>query len=249
MKNNILQARNVVKKFSENIILNNINLDIYENDFTVIMGASGAGKSTLLYALSGMDKITAGEVIYKKQNISKLNENEKANLRAKEFGFIFQDTHLVSNLSLFENVCVAGYLDKSKSQSEIQKRADVLISSMNVENARNRLPSQSSGGEKQRAAVARSLINDPGIVFADEPTGALNKNNTNEVLNLLTDINNKGQTILMVTHDINSCIRGNRLLYLEDGNIIGELILDKYTGENLQERENKINKWLSDMKW
>ena len=249
MKNEILQGKKIVKKFLNNLVLDNIDVTIYEKDFTVIMGASGAGKSTLLYALSGMDKITSGEIVYKNKKISSLNEKQMATLRANEFGFIFQDTHLVSNLSMFENVVVAGYLDKGKSQGEIQKNANDLLKRMNVENAKNRFPSQSSGGEKQRVAVARSLINNPGIVFADEPTGALNKNNSEEVLNLLSDINKEGQAILMVTHDVLSAMRGNRILYLEDGKIIGELNLSEYDGNNLKERESKINTWLSDMKW
>lgn len=253
MKNKILEGKNITKTFSNtgstNKVLDNINIDIYDGDFTIIMGTSGAGKSTLLYALSGMDNISNGQILYKNKDISKLNEKQMADLRTKEFGFIFQQTYLVSNLSLFENITVAGYLSKEKKQKEIEQRAMGLLKQMNVEKAKDRMPSQVSGGEGQRTAVARAMINNPGLIFADEPTGALNKSNTEEVLNLLTNINEAGQSILMVTHDIKAAIRGNRLLYLEDGKIIGEKNLPKFDESNLKQREEEISKWLEEMSW
>ena len=151
-----------------------------------------------------------------------------AALRAKEFGFVFQQTHLVSNLTLLENVIVTGYLNKAKSAGEVRERALGLLRQMNVEDAKDRPPSQVSGGEAQRAAIARAMINEPGMIFADEPTGALNKRNTQEVLNILTQLNEKGQSILMVTHDLKAAIRATRLLYLEDGKIIGEMSLPSF---------------------
>ena len=129
------------------------------------------------------------------------------------------------------------------------KKADKLVNNLNIENAKNRFPSQVSGGETQRAAVARALINEPNIIFADEPTGALNKANTTGVLNILSEINKKGQSILMVTHDLRCAVRGNRILYMEDGKIINELILANYNIDSLKEREEKINGWLSALRW
>lgn len=253
MKNKILEGKNITKTFSNtgstNKVLDNVNIDIYDGDFTIIMGTSGAGKSTLLYALSGMDNISSGQILYKNKDISKLNEKQMANLRTNEFGFIFQQTYLVSNLSLFENITVAGYLSKEKKQKEIEERAIELLKQMKLEKAKDRIPSQVSGGEGQRTAVARAMINNPGLIFADEPTGALNKSNTEEVLNLLTNINKTGQSILMVTHDIKAAIRGNRLLYLEDGKIIGEKDLPKFDEINLKQREEEVSKWLEDMSW
>ncbi len=253
MGNIILEGRAISKIFTNsgnsNKVLNAIDIDIYENDFTVIMGASGAGKSTLLYALSGMDKITSGQIKYKGKEISNLSEKQMAHLRTNEFGFIFQQTYLVSNLSLFENVVVAGYLKKQRSSNEVQKQANELLKYMDLEKAKDRLANQSSGGERQRAAVARAIINNPGLIFADEPTGALNKSNTEEVLNLLSKLNENGQSILMVTHDTHAALRGNRLIYVEDGKIIGEKRLSNYDGTDLKQREDEINKWLSDMKW
>ena len=249
----LIQAADVCKSFanngSQNHVLDMVNLEIYDGDFTVIMGSSGAGKSTLLYALSGMDKLTSGAVSYRGREISCLKEKEMAALRAMEFGFVFQQTHLVSNLTLLENVTVTGFLDKKRTTKETRERAVDLLRKMNVEKAMHRLPSQVSGGEAQRAAIARALINEPGIIFADEPTGALNKSNTEEILNLLTELNAAGQSILMVTHDVRAAIRANRLLYLEDGKVIGEMPLPQYCMEEAKARETQVEAWLSSMKW
>lgn len=249
----ILSSKNLIKEFSngeeKNKVLDNINIDIFKGDFTVIMGSSGAGKSTLLYSLSGMDKITSGQVLYNDKDIATLNEKEMAKIRTKEFGFVFQQTYLVSNLTLFENIIVAGYLNKEIKADEIKSRAEQLLKYMNITDSKDRLPSSTSGGEQQRAAMARALINNPKIIFADEPTGALNKANSTEVLNLLTNLNNEGQSIVMVTHDIKSSIRGNRILYLEDGKIVGEKKLEKYEEKNAKDRENEVSKWLTSMEW
>lgn len=253
MKNVILRAKNVCKSFyqgsEETQILKSVTTDIYEGDFTVIMGASGAGKSTLLYALSGMDSITSGEVIFKEQKINNLSEKEQAVLRAKQFGFIFQQMHLVSNLTLFENIAVAGYAGESKNIKDIQEKTMKWMQQMNIDGVKNHLPSQVSGGEAQRAAIARAMINNPQLIFGDEPTGALNKSSSEEVLNLLTGFNKNGQSILMVTHDIKAAIRGNRILYLEDGKILDELDLAAYQEDNAKTREAKVNDWLTALQW
>lgn len=253
MKEVLLQGKNICKVFSQNgesqPVLNGINVEIFEGDFTVIMGASGAGKSTLLYSLSGMDSITSGGITYRSRTISNLSEKEMAGLRAKEFGFVFQQTHLVSNLTLFENVAVAGYVGGKRSPKEVQQRALALLAQMHVGGAKDRLPSQTSGGEAQRAAIARAMMNNPGLIFADEPTGALNKSNSEEVLNLLSSLNEAGQSILMVTHDVKAAIRGNQILYLEDGKILDELALPVYAPAYAREREAQAAKWLSSLRW
>lgn len=251
MKEVLLRGQALQKTFSQGggAVLNGIDVDILAGDFTVIMGPSGAGKSTLLYALSGMDGITGGEVSYKGEPISRLSETRMARLRSREFGFVFQQTHLVSNLSLYENVAVAGYVGKKRSPQETAKRAEALLEQMNVGNAKGRLPAQVSGGEAQRAAIARAMINDPGLLFADEPTGALNKSNSEEVLNLLTQLNQSGQSILMVTHDVRAALRGNRILYLEDGRLLDELNLPDYEDGQAKEREIQLGGWLSALQW
>ncbi len=249
----LLQIKNVIKEFKNGNdltrILNGINLEIYKGDFTVIMGPSGSGKSTLMYCISGMDKVTDGEVLYNGECISKYKEKKVAKLRCGEFGFVFQQMHLVSNLNLFENVAVPGYLNKDKSNEEVNERAEELFVSVNLKERMKHLPSQVSGGEQQRAAIARAMINSPKLLFADEPTGALNRKNTEEVLKLFTQINRDGQSILMVTHDIRVAVRATRIIYLEDGQVVGELNLEPYDDNTEKEREAKINYWLTSLSW
>ena len=251
MRKALLTAKEIVKTYpgAQEPVLNGINVEIHDGDFTVIMGPSGAGKSTLLYALSGMDTISSGQVLYKGKELGTLSEKKMAKLRASEFGFVFQQTHLVSNLTLFENVAVAGFLEKGKSEQDVRNRAEELLKRMNVEKAKNRLPAEASGGEAQRAAIARAMINRPGLLFADEPTGALNRKNSEEVLELLTALNRDGQSILMVTHDVKAAIRGTRILYLEDGKILDEMPLPPFDVKTAKEREEKVNAWLTALSW
>lgn len=253
MKKTILTCEKLCKSFAnegnQNHVLDNIDLELYEGDFTVIMGSSGSGKSTLLYSLSGMDLPTSGKVFYKETEITGLSEKKLAAYRSFEFGFIFQQSHLVSNLSLMENILVPGYMDKTKAAKDVKDRAGKLLEQMNVYEAKDRLPAQVSGGEAQRAAIARAVINEPGLLFADEPTGALNRRNTEEVLGLLTDINRNGQSILMVTHDVRAALRANRLLYLEDGKICGEMALPAFDEKDIKNREIQVNAWLASMHW
>lgn len=253
MKKVILSAKDLCKSFAhngeQNHILSHVNLEIYEGDFTVIMGASGSGKSTLLYALSGMDCATAGQVLYQGNDIVKMKEKQLAKLRYTDFGFIFQQMHLVSNLSLLENILVPGYLNKEKTAIQVKEKAESLLEKMNIAHIQKHLPSQVSGGEQQRCAIARAVVHEPKLLFADEPTGALNRKNTMEVLQLLTELNANGQSILMVTHDTRAALHATRLLYLEDGNIIGELKLPPYEAEQERSRENQVNAWLSSMEW
>lgn len=253
MKEVLLSAKGLCKQFpngeNKEQVLKNIDIDIYAGDFTVIMGSSGAGKSTLLYALSGMDGISGGKVLYKGKEISAFKERQMAGLRSREFGFVFQQTHLVSSLSLFENVAVAGYLDSGKNTKDVRRKVEELLEQMHVEKAKDRFPSEVSGGEAQRAAIARAVISHPGLIFADEPTGALNKRNTDEVLNLLTGLADSGQSILMVTHDVRAAIRGTRILYLEDGKILDEMSMGVYREADAKGREKKLNGWLSALSW
>lgn len=253
MKKTILTARGLCKSYAhngrQNHILSNVDLALYEGDFTVIMGSSGSGKSTLLYSLSGMDRVTSGQVLYENADLTTMKEKELAALRHGDFGFVFQQMHLVSNLSLFENIVVPGYLNKSVDAGAVRKRAEELMKKMGIEGVKSHLPSQVSGGEQQRCAIARAVIHTPKLLFADEPTGALNRRNTTEVLDLLMELNREGQSILMVTHDMRSALRATRLLYLSDGKIAGELTLSPYEQEEEKSREVQVNAWLSSMEW
>ena len=224
MKEVLLSAKGLCKQFPNGTgteqVLKNIDVDIYTGDFTVIMGSSGAGKSTLLYALSGMDGITGGKVLYKGEEISGYNERKMAGLRSREFGFVFQQTHLVSSLSLFENVAVAGCLDSGKNTKAVRQEAEELLKQMHVEKAKDRYPSEVSGGEAQRAAIARAVINHPGLIFADEPTGALDSKAAETLLETFQSLNeSKRATIFMVTHDAFSASYCSRILFLKDGRI------------------------------
>lgn len=252
-KDCILQAQALSKSFAangvQNHVLSNIDLEIYEGDFTVIMGSSGSGKSTLLYSLSGMDTITNGSVMFEGKDIAKMTEKQLAALRREKFGFVFQQMNLVSNLSLYENVVVPAYLCKGYNRQAVNQRADELLASVGIQEQKRRLPSQVSGGEQQRTCIVRAVINEPEIVFADEPTGALNKQTGKEVLDLLKQMNERGQSILMVTHDVKAAARANRILYLEDGKIVGELNLNRYEKENTKSVETQITSWLLARGW
>ena len=247
-KDIILSGKEITKSYGDNTVLQGISLELYAGDFTVIMGASGSGKSTLLYVLSGMDQPSGGKLCYRGQDITNASEKELTKLRAEDFGFVFQRTHLVSSLTLKENICMAGLICGSMSEKEVKEKTDVLILQMHLEKAKDRLPAQVSGGEAQRAAVARAVITKPVLLFADEPTGALNKANTEEVLDLLTMAHTEGQSVLLVTHDRDAALRGNRILYLEDGMIMGELMLEPYQGRK-KEREQKLSSWLEGFRW
>lgn len=249
---NIIETKKLCKTFSnggvQQHVLRNVNLEIYEGDFTIIMGASGAGKSTLLYSLSGMDKPTLGSVSFDGTEITKMNTDELAIFRRSHCGFVFQQVYLVESMSVLDNIMAAGLL-VYKDKNTLVKKAGDLLKAVNIDKTLwNKFPTQISGGEAQRVGIARSLINDPKLVFADEPTGALNSQTGKAVLDTLTSFNEKGQSIVMVTHDISSARRGNRILYVKDGEIAGECNLGKYvTGD--KERHQKLNDFLATMGW
>lgn len=248
----ILSTEKLCKTFSsegiQQHVLKNLDIEIYEGDFTVIMGSSGAGKSTLLYALSGMDKPTLGSVKFFGQEISKLSNDKLAVFRRTNCGFVFQQMFLLDNMSILDNILAAGLL-VSKDRKAITERGKELLTQVGLtENIWRKFPAQLSGGETQRAAIVRALINQPKVVFADEPTGALNSAAGNAALDVLTQVNNMGQSIIMVTHDLKSARRGNRILYIRDGVINGVCDLGKYVSGD-RERHEKLHAFLVEMGW
>lgn len=250
--NTIIKTKNLVKSFSNNgvtqTIIDNLDLEIYENDFTIIMGSSGAGKSTLMYSLSGMDMPTSGSIEFCKEDITKMSADKLAIFRRKNCGFVFQQIYMLDKMSLLDNSLTAGLL-VNKNKKEVIKRAKELFDKVNLsETTIRKNVNQVSGGEAQRAGIVRAVINKPVCLFADEPTGALNSENTKAVLDVFTSLNNDGQSIIMVTHDKKSAIRGNRIIYLKDGKICGELRLDKYDKES-KERSSKLDEFLKEMGW
>lgn len=255
MKEILLKTESLSKSFSNGgvlqHVLKNVDMEIYKGDFTVIMGASGAGKSTLLYALSGMDTPTLGKITFGDRVISDLSSDGLAVFRREHCGFVFQQIYLIDSMSVFDNVMAAGLLvNKGKSdKSALVKRAGELFAAVDIsEKTQRKFPAQISGGEAQRAGIVRALINKPEILFADEPTGALNSKTGLEVLNTLTEFNEQGQSVVMVTHDMRSARRGNRILYLKDGSVLGECDLGKYR-PNDKERHEKLSEFLAEMGW
>lgn len=248
----ILRATDLCKTFSnesvQQHVLKNLNLEIRKGDFTVIMGDSGAGKSTLLYSLSGMDRPSLGSITYGNEEISDYSNDKLAIFRRRHCGFVFQQNYLNDTMSVMDNIIVSGLL-KSKNRKDIAERAKKLLKQVGLDDkCYGKFPNQLSGGEKQRVALVRSVINEPEILFADEPTGALNSQNTTAVLDVLTDMNKRGQSIVMVTHTIAAVERGNRILYLRDGVICDEITLDPYDGEN-RERHKQLRDFLGNMGW
>ena len=247
----ILKTNKLYKSYfngkSEHQILKGVNIEIFNGDFTVIMGSSGSGKSTLLYSISTMDAPTSGRVEFCGKDITKLNEKEICKIRKRDISFVFQSFNLLSDLTVFENITYPSYQYMKKE--EVNSRATALLKQFGLEEQANKFPSELSGGQQQRVAIARALVSEPQIVFADEPTGALNSSAGQQVLNTMTELNEKGQSIVMVTHDIKACARGNRLFFLSDGNITGVLELGKYKKEDEQEREEMVFKFLKEHSW
>ena len=252
MKKILLETEGLSKSFSSGgalqHVLKNIDLKLYEGDFTVIMGASGAGKSTLLYALSGMDTPSLGTIRFGEEVISDYSSDRLAVFRRDSCGFVFQQIYLIDGMSVMDNVLAAGLL-VSQDKKALLQRAKELFQAVDIpQSAWKKFPTQLSGGEAQRVGIVRALINSPRILFADEPTGALNSKTGLDVLDTLSRFNEKGQSVVMVTHDMRSARRGNRILYLKDGSILGECDLGKYVSGD-RARHEKLSSFLEEMGW
>ncbi|TQR41824.1 ABC transporter ATP-binding protein [Paenibacillus popilliae] len=249
-KKTMIRAANLCKTYSTSSeqyhAIRNVDIEIYQGDFTVIMGNSGSGKSTLMYLLSGLDSVTAGEVYYQEQRIDTYSEKEMADFRARKIGFIYQGIHLVPDLTFLENIALPGYIAGSK-KNEVKKKALSLMEAVQIESLGQRLPAQASGGQQQRAAIARALINSPEVIFADEPTGSLNYDQGVAILDILTEMNRQGQSVVMVTHDIKAACRADRLILIRDGKVDGILEFNKYhpDNEDIQDREKIIFSYVS----
>ena len=249
----IIKTNKLCKSFSvggkQLHIIKNLDLEIEENSFTVIMGSSGSGKSTLLYAISGMDKPTLGEVWFAGENISSFTNDELAVFRRKNCGFVFQQIHLMENMSVMDNVLASGLL-LTRNKKDITKRAEELFTRVELDRELwNKFPSQLSGGEAQRVGIVRALINDPVLLFADEPTGSLNSAASTAVLDVMSKLHASGQSVVMVTHDLKTAVRGGRVIYLRDGAISGELELEPYASDDKTMRMEKLQKFLDQMGW
>lgn len=249
----LFELKDVSKTYASNNqsvhAIRNLTCNINEGDFTVIMGSSGSGKSTLLYLLSGMDDISSGQIEYEGDVFHLLKEHQLLELRKHQFGMVYQGIHLVPYLTLLENVVITSKLVEKNHAKALEKSKSLLID-LNLENELNRLPSQVSGGQQQRGAIARALVNDCKVLFADEPTGALNTSQGANLLDILTRINRERKSVVMVTHDLKAACRGNRILFIKDGKIEGELNLKPFDEtEPIDEREQTVYQFLRQRGW
>ncbi|MBQ5330197.1 MAG: ABC transporter ATP-binding protein [Oscillospiraceae bacterium] len=249
----ILRTEKLCKSFSnggvQQHVIKNLDLEINEKEFTVIMGASGSGKSTLLYALSGMDTPTLGKVYFGDTNISDYTNDRLAVFRRENCGFVFQSIFLLDNMTVFDNVMTAA-LVRRKNSPELVKKAEEMLKKVGIsEGTWKKYPNQLSGGEAQRVGIVRAVINDPKILFADEPTGSLNSASAADVLDIFTNLNKSGQTIVMVTHDLKTALRGSRVIYLRDGAVMGEYRMPSYGEDDIKARREGLQDFLDEMGW
>ncbi|MCR5530126.1 MAG: ABC transporter ATP-binding protein [Saccharofermentans sp.] len=239
----------IIDKQSNNV-LQNVDLKVEEGEFVSIMGPSGSGKSTLLYTISGMDNVTAGSVKFDGEEITSMSEKDLMKIRLIKMGFIFQQMYMMKKLSIIDNIILPGFQAKLKPRDEIRKKAEELMRKVDIIDTAEREITEVSGGQLQRACLCRALINSPKVLFADEPTGALNSKASTDVMNRLLEANRAGTTVLMVTHSEKVASISDRIIYFVDGNIRGELTLGKKSdSEETVARERKVRAWLEEMGW
>ena len=216
----MLSARNIQKKYGQLQVLKGVDINIKQGEIVSIVGSSGAGKSTLLHILGTLDNADAGEIILNNQRVEKLSGKKMAAFRNKEIGFVFQFHHLLPEFTALENVCIPGWIAGGKKK-EVQAKAEELLKRLGLINRLQNKPQQLSGGEQQRVAVARALINNPSIVMADEPTGNLDSANAKELHQLFIDLRQQSnQTFLIVTHNEELAKMSDRIVMMKDGKII-----------------------------
>lgn len=244
-----------VEGLCKNQILKNVSFSLNKGEMVAVMGPSGSGKSTLLYNVSGMDEPSGGMVWLGDQVITAVSEQEKANLRLHRMGFVFQNMNMMENLNILDNILLPAHQankerkSQRKTRKELVEEAIHLMNKLSISGLERRSITEVSGGQLQRACICRSMINHPEILFADEPTGALNKSAAEEVMETLISLNREGTTVLMVTHDSRVASCCSRILYLLDGQLQGELSLEGCLNESIRQREQRVNQWLSSMGW
>ncbi|MBN2822256.1 MAG: ABC transporter ATP-binding protein [Coriobacteriia bacterium] len=249
----IITATGIVKAFGagdeRRNVLDGASVEIREGEFVSVMGPSGSGKSTLMFTLSGMDRLDGGQVLFDGRDLSTLSENDLADLRRADMGFVFQQPTLLSNLNILDNVILASMHDNRRDVDSIKQRAMTLLERAGIAELADRDITQASGGQLQRVGICRALMNDPKVLFGDEPTGALNSSAADEIMRLLAEIHRNGTTIMLVTHDIKVAARTQRVLFLLDGKIAGEFEAGEYRGasEELKDREERLMAWLTEI--
>jgi putative ABC transport system ATP-binding protein len=240
----ILIAENIIKSFGvgseKRNVLDGVSVEVNEGEFVAVMGPSGSGKTTLIFALSGMDNIDSGRVIVDNQDISTLSEKEMADLRRIKMGFVFQQPTMLKNLNILDNIVLPSMRDIKKKGSEISANAKTLMGKVGIAELEKRDIAQVSGGQLQRAGICRALINSPKIVFGDEPTGSLNSKTSQEIMEIFSELNREGITIMFVTHDATVAAQTERILFMIDGKIVSEVQLPKFNGSELEDRIEKV---------
>ena len=235
----MIMVKNISKSYKDAIVLNNVSLEINKGDFTAVMGPSGSGKSTLLYSISSMDNPDEGEVIFEGIDVYKLSESELSKFRLNKMGFVFQNSQMLKNLSIFDNIILPGMVAKRESIEVVRARATELMSKMGIEDIKDRDIREVSGGQLQRAAICRAMINSPEILFMDEPTGALNSEAASQVIEILKKLNQEGISIMLVTHDEKMASMAKKVIYIKDGKLAGEIKLS-----NEKEALAELDLWL-----
>ncbi|MBR1430961.1 ABC transporter ATP-binding protein [Ruminococcus sp.] len=238
----------IIKKLSNNV-LRNISFQLEDGEFVSIMGPSGSGKSTLLYTVSGMDRMTSGKVEFAGRDISTLGKKELSKLRLTEMGFIFQQMYMMKKLCIFDNIVLPAY-QAGVPRKDANKRAEELMRSLDIIDIAEHNINEVSGGQLQRACLCRALINEPKVIFADEPTGALNSKAAADVMKELIKANRSGTGIMMVTHSVKVAAMSDKVIYLMDGDIQGEIELGRLAEDGeLSARERKLSSWLMERGW
>ena len=252
----LLKVKDLCKTYvinkRQNNVLKNVTFEIKEGEMVAVMGPSGSGKSTLLYSVSGMDRPSAGQVELGGRNISDMTEKELAQIRLNKMGFVFQQMYMLKNLTIADNIVLPAYQSNEggRDRKTINEYCRELMHKMSISEIADNDITEVSGGQLQRACICRSMINKPEIIFADEPTGALNRGASDEVMQELNRLNKEGTTIMLVTHDMKVASKCSRILYIVDGNIKGELSLGHMEDESdIRVRERKVGNWLDDMGW
>ncbi|ALJ18438.1 ABC transporter ATP-binding protein [Microbacterium sp. No. 7] len=256
----VLESRGLTKTHTSTDpptrVLDGIDLAVRDGEFLVVMGASGSGKSTLLYCISGMDRPTSGVVLLDGRELTSLSEAEMSRVRLTQMGFVFQQAHLLDNLSLRDNILLPALAsvrrnraasknrDAPKNRDAAIARTDALMQRFGIDHVKTHGITQVSGGQLQRASICRALVCAPSILFADEPTGALNSRMTAEVMDALTDAHRDGTTVVMVTHDPACAVRGDRVVYLRDGRLVDARELGRWSPESVAERGDDLLAWL-----
>lgn len=239
----MIKIKEISKSFGDTEILHEITFEIKKGDNIAIMGSSGSGKSTLLYSISGMDSISKGSVLFEGVNITEMKEEKLAGFRLTKMGFVFQNAQMLKNLSIYDNIILPGLVAKKEPVQDIQARAAQLMKQMEIDGLEERDIREVSGGQLQRASICRAMINNPEILFLDEPTGALNSDATNQVLTILEELNREGMTIMTVTHDQCVAAKAKKVIYIIDG----EIAACKEFAEGVN-KEVELEEWLKHYK-